>query len=99
MGLAASAASLHWVPSLQSDLRLIYCEYVGTEYIDQITIAPGLVIPQQSIGVASQVICIFEPFFKSLIFHANFSQQVSMALTVSLGKLGGTLSDIDADFF
>ena len=27
----------------------------GTEYIDQVTLAPGLVIPQQSIGVASTV--------------------------------------------
>ena len=27
----------------------------GTEYVDQVTLAPGLVIPQQSIGVASTV--------------------------------------------
>ena len=29
--------------------------FSGTEYLDQVTIAPGLVIPQQSIGVASTV--------------------------------------------
>ena len=29
--------------------------FSGTEYLDQVTIAPGLVIPSQSIGVASTV--------------------------------------------
>ncbi|KAF8808106.1 aspartic protease [Phlegmacium glaucopus] len=29
-------------------------ENIGTEFIDQVTIAPGLVIPKQSIGVASR---------------------------------------------
>ena len=28
----------------------------GTEFIDTVTIAPGLVIPRQSIGVASELV-------------------------------------------
>ena len=43
--------------SLSSPIRLELIDYrnTGTEYTDQITIALGLVIPKQSIGVASTV--------------------------------------------
>ena len=37
-------------------------KFSGTEFTDTVTIAPGLVIPGQSIGVASTASCIFKVF-------------------------------------
>ena len=48
---------------------------IGTEYIDQITIAPGLVIRKQSIGAANEVNCISLPYIYIEI-HRRFSYQL-----------------------
>ena len=40
-------------PSRKSFAVLLLSSFLGTEYEDTVTIAPGLVITKQSIGVAS----------------------------------------------
>lgn len=64
MAQATSQASFPCAP--QSDLNSSTLENIGKEYIDQVTIADGLVIPQQSIGVVEEVGCMF--YFKFSVF-------------------------------
>ena len=73
-------------------------EIIGTEYIDEVTIAPDLVISEQSIGVASKVNWIFYPSVDHLIFYTKYRCLISMASTVSLGNLCGIPSDVDVNF-
>jgi hypothetical protein len=69
------------------DLQIYMAKYLlmapGKEFIDQVTLAPSLVIRKQSIGVATSASthsCIY--CFQR--FNICFSRlQVSMALTVS----------------
>ena len=44
--------------SRSQTLNYLKCGVAGIEYFDQVTIAPGLVVPIQSIGVATTVVSI-----------------------------------------
>jgi len=61
----------------------------GIEYVDQVTIASGFVISQQSIGVASTVVSILTVNLQAVLLILLFFSLVnptSGTLTVSWGK-------------
>ena len=69
LGSGNFSGKFFFLPS--STIRLefnLLSENIGIEYIDQVTIAPGLVIPNQSIGVGNTVNC----FFYLSLNHYNF---------------------------
>jgi hypothetical protein len=84
--------------SLSSPTRLELIKYRNI-VTDTVTVTAGLVIDQQSIGVASTVSYPFFAFFKSSFSYTNPRQPVSLrASMVSLGELRSGISQgIDAD--
>ena len=63
--------------------------FSGTEFTDEVTLAPGLVVSGQSIGVASKVSPLIVTHFQKnkIVDNILFSPLASAVSTVSLGMI------------